>query len=118
MIAVENKILDVSSLVKNTDYGTNFSEMENAVGDHNYDEYIITPEFSKLAAEAFDARLKQGNVVAKTEFDDELKSLNQKINSNKTKHLLVENEFKSCKHVIQFILDAKVILKKVVHKII
>ena len=94
MIAVEHKILDVSSLVKNTDYGTNFSEMENAVADHNHDEYITTPEFSKLAAEAFDARLKQGNVVTKTEFDDELKSLNQKINSNKTKHLLVENEFK------------------------
>ena len=28
------------------------------------------------------------------DFDDKLKSLNQKINSNKTKHLLVENEFK------------------------
>ena len=29
-----------------------------------------------------------------TDFDDKLKSLNQKVNSNKTKHLLVENELK------------------------
>ena len=29
-----------------------------------------------------------------TVFDDKLKSLNQKVNSNKTKHLLVENELK------------------------
>ena len=33
-------------------------------------------------------------MVTKTDFDDKLKSLNQKINSNKTKHLLVENELK------------------------
>ena len=41
----------------------------------------------------FAARLKQANLVTKTDFDDKLKSLNQKINSNKTKHLLVGNEF-------------------------
>ena len=29
-----------------------------------------------------------------TDFDDKLKSLNQKVNSNKAKHLLVENELK------------------------
>ena len=29
-----------------------------------------------------------------TDFDDKLKSLNQKINSNKAKHVLVENELK------------------------
>ena len=29
-----------------------------------------------------------------TDFDNKLKSLNQKVNSNKTKHLLVENELK------------------------
>ena len=29
-----------------------------------------------------------------TDFDDKLKSLNEKINSNKAKHVLVENELK------------------------
>ena len=33
-------------------------------------------------------------VITKTDFDDKLRSLNQKINSNKTKHLLVEKELK------------------------
>ena len=34
-------------------------------------------------------------MIRKTDFDDKLKSLNQKINSNKAKHLLVENELKN-----------------------
>ena len=32
--------------------------------------------------------------MTKTDFDDKLKSLNQKITRNKTKHFLVENELK------------------------
>ena len=39
-------------------------------------------------------RLAQANLVTKTDFDDKLRSLNQKNNSNKTKHLLVQNELK------------------------
>ena len=42
----------------------------------------------------FDARLKQADLVTKTDFNTKLRSLNQKINSNKKKHLLVENELK------------------------
>ena len=38
--------------------------------------------------------MAEANLVAKTGFDDNLRSLNQKVNSNKTKHLLVENELK------------------------
>ena len=41
--------------------------------------------------------------------------LNKKINSNKTKHLLVENEFKKLQ---TFHLEVKVILEKMVFKII
>ena len=37
---------------------------------------------------------QRANLMTKTDFDDKLKHLNQKINSNKTKHLLVENELK------------------------
>ena len=43
----------------------------------------------------FAARLAQANLITKTDFDDKLKALNQKAKSNKTKHLLVENEFKN-----------------------
>ena len=38
--------------------------------------------------------LKQADWLTKTDFDGKLRNLDQKINSNKTKHLLVENEFK------------------------
>ena len=66
--------------------------MENKLTDPYHDKYITTPEFNKLPAEVFDARLAQANLVAKTNFDDKLKSLHQRINTKKTK--LVENEFK------------------------
>ena len=37
--------------------------------------------------------VKKKKFVKKPDFDDKLKDLNKKIKSNKTKHLLVENEF-------------------------
>ena len=51
---------------------------------------ILLPQ--NLTAENFSARLSRANLVTKTDFDDKLKSLNQKLNSNKTKHLLIENK--------------------------
>ena len=45
--------------------------------------YILLLQ-SLTTAENFAARLKQANLVTKTDFDDKLKGLNQKINSNKT----------------------------------
>ena len=50
--------------------------------------------FHKLAADVFNARIAQANLIAKTDFDDKLSNLNRKITSNKTKHVLVQNEFK------------------------
>ena len=70
MTAVENKIPDVSNLVKKADYNTSISEIEKKLTDHNHDKYITTPEFNKLTAETFAARLKQANLVTKTNFDD------------------------------------------------
>ena len=93
LTAVESKIPNISSLVKKTDCITKITEIEKKITDHNHDKYITT-EFHKLTAESFAARLKQANLVLKTDFDDKLKSLNQKINSYKTKHLLSENELK------------------------
>ena len=45
---------------------------------------------NKLTAENFAARLAQANLITKTDFDAKLLSLNRKITSNETKHLLVE----------------------------
>ena len=97
LTAVENKVPNISSLVKKTDYNTKVTEIENRLIDHNRGKYITTPEFNRLTAENFAARLKQANLVTKTDFDDKLKSLNQKSNPDKTEHLLVENELRKLK---------------------
>ena len=51
--------------------------------------YITTVEFHRLTAENLASRLKQAELVSR--------SLNQKINSNKRKHLVVEHELKKWK---------------------
>ena len=57
MSAVENKIPDVSSLVKKTICDTKISELEKKLTDHNHNKYITTPEFDTLATSVFNARL-------------------------------------------------------------
>ena len=106
----ENKIPNVSNLVKKTAYNTNISEIENKITDHNHDKYITTQEFNKLMSEKFASGLAQANLaskndiaalVKKTDFDDKLKNLNKEVTSNKSKHLLVENEFKKLQDKIE-----------------
>ena len=79
---------------------------------------MTTPEFNVLAADVFNSRLAQANLITKTDFDAKLSSLNRKITANKSKNLLVENKFKKLKLLIRVTLLARVILKKMVHKII
>ena len=79
-------------MVEKRDYNTNISEIEKKDINHNHDKYITTPEFNKLTTEKFKARLKQADLVTKTDFDNKLESLSKRITSNKPK--LVENELK------------------------
>ena len=81
-------------MVKKKDHDTKISDIEKKITDHDHDKYITTPEFNTMAANVFNARLAQANVITKTDFDAKLSGLNKKITSNKTKHLLVENELK------------------------
>ena len=94
LIAVENKIPNGGGLVTKTDYNTKISEIEKKIIDHNHDKYITTPEFNNIAARVFTARLAQANLVTKTDFDTKLQDISKRITSNKSKHLLVENELK------------------------
>ena len=55
---------------------------------------MTTPEFNNLAARVFPARVAQANLVTKTDFDTRLQDISKRITSNKSKHLLVENELK------------------------
>ena len=87
LTAIENEIPNFSNLVKK------INEIEKKITGHSLDKHITTPGFNKLTAKKFASRLAQANLVAKTVFDDKLKNFNKEINSNKTKHVLVENIF-------------------------
>ena len=90
---VENKIPNVSNLVKKTDYNTKISEIENKVNDHNHDKYIATPEFNTMAADVSNARLAaQTDLIRKPEFN--LKGISGRVTKNRAKYLLVENELR------------------------
>ena len=51
LTTVENKILNVSDLVKNSDYDAKISEMEK--------KYFTTSEYNKFTSNTFDAKLTQ-----------------------------------------------------------
>ena len=62
----------------------------------NRDKYITADEFNKLKKETFPERLKQANLarntgiadfVKETNFDERLININEKVTSNKTKHV-------------------------------
>ena len=84
LTAVENKIPNISNLIKKTDYSTKITETKKNLTDHNHDEYVTTPEFNSSAADVFNARLAQTNLITKTDFDAKLLNLTQ-ITTNKTK---------------------------------
>ena len=92
LTTVENKIPSISGLVKKTDYNTKITDIENKLNNHNHDIYAATSEFNTLAANFFNARLAQANLITKTDFDAKLSSLNRKITANKTKHFLHDND--------------------------
>ena len=69
-------------------------KLKKKIYDHMHDKYINTPQFNKLKAENFVAKLAQADLVTKTDIDNKLSNLNGKITTNKTKNFLVENESK------------------------
>ena len=91
LTTVENKIPDISSLVKKADYDTKVTEIENKLVDHNHDKYIDTSNFNTLATNFFNARLAQANLITNTDFDAKLSNLNRKITENKSKRLLIKD---------------------------
>ena len=122
---VENKIPNVSNLVKKTDYNTNNNEIENKITtDHDHDKYNTTQEFNKLTSEDLSARLGQANLASKSEianfikkdrFNDKLKNLNKNVTLNKTKHLLNENELNELLKKFKAI-STKGLTKKLINK--
>ena len=91
------KYLALVIWLKKTEYNNKVTDIENKLNNHNHDKYITTPEFNTLAAGVFNARLAQTNLVAKTDFDNTVSGLNNKIAENKTKNGSIENELKKLK---------------------
>ena len=81
LTTVENKIPSITGLVKKTDYNTKITDIENILNNHNHDKYVATSELNTLAANVFNARLAQANLITKTDFD-----------AKKTKHFLNDND--------------------------
>ena len=92
MTTVQNKIASISGLVEKTEYNTKITDTENKLNNHNHDKYVATSEFNTLAADVFNARLPQANLITKTDFDGKFSSLNRKITANKAKHFLNDND--------------------------
>ena len=86
---LEKRIPNVTDFAIKTDCNTKINDIENRITDHNHNKYIDTPDFNKVAANVFNARLKQANLLTKTDFDVEMSNLNRKIASNQTKYVLV-----------------------------
>ena len=58
--------------LKKTDCNTRITDIENKLNNHDHDKYINTSEFNKLAADVFNARIAQANLITKTDFDAKL----------------------------------------------
>ena len=60
-------------------HNTKVIEIEKKLTDHNHDKYITTPEFNKLAADVFNARLAQANLITKTDLILNCRILTEKL---------------------------------------
>ena len=90
---VKNKI-PIITILATTTTTTAVIAVANKIPDHN--KYIITPEFNKLTAENVTTRLAQANLASKNDIVNFVKKIDfddtSNVTSNKTKHVLVENE--------------------------
>ena len=73
-------------MVRKIDCNTKVIEIEKKLNNHNHDKYTDTQEFNKLAADVFNVRITQANLITKTDFDAKMSSLNRKITQNKADH--------------------------------
>ena len=109
---IEDKTPVITNLATNTTLNVKISEVKNEMPSitnlstataltPDHIKYITNPEIHKLTAWNLAARLAQtnftrkndiANFVKKADFDNKLKQWNNKVISNKTKDVLVENE--------------------------
>ena len=90
---VDKKIPDVIALVKETNLDVKVTEMEGKIPN-------IIGLATNSALTAVENKIPDvSSLVTKTEFDAKLKGISDRVTSNKSKHLLVENELKKLKKI-------------------
>ena len=67
LTTVEKKYVMLVIQLRKTGYNTKITVTENKLTNHNHDKYIDNQEFDKLAADVFNARLAQTNLITKTD---------------------------------------------------
>ena len=88
LTVVENKIPDVSNLVKKTDFNTKVTEIEGKIPS-------ITGLATNSELSAVENKIPDvSSLVKKTNLNAELKKNSDRITSNKSRHLQIENELK------------------------
>ena len=85
-------------MVTTTLLSTKISEVENKIPDNS--KRITGQEFNKLTVENFAARLKEVDLMNKTNFDNKLTSFKKRITSNNTKYLEIQEKLKDYKQKI------------------
>ena len=102
LTAVENKIPDVSSLVKKTNFNTKVTDIEGKILDvsslvekTDYATEIANIKNDYVTNAALNARHK--DVIQKTKFDTEVKRNNDKIASNSSEVLTYNNRLNQSK---------------------
>ena len=78
---IEDKIPDITTIATNNTLNAKINEVKNKI-----------PSITNLASDIALTVVDIANFVKKADFDNELKNLNKNLTSNKTKHVLVENE--------------------------
>ena len=108
LTAVENKTPNVSNLVKRLAITQNLVKLKRKLLIMITMNIPILQNLISLAQANLPSKRDIANFVKKTDFDDKLKTLNKKITSNKTKHLLVQNEFKKLQTFDSSLFIAKI----------
>ena len=85
-------------MITTTVLSTKISEVENKIPDNS--KRITGQEFNKLTVENFAARLKEVDLMNKTNFDNKLTSFKKRITSNNTKYLEIQEKLKDYKQKI------------------
>ena len=95
LTAVENKIPNVTSCDKKTDFNTKIAEVEGKIP--NISGFATNSSLTAVENKIPDIT----SFITKTDFDAKLKSISDRVTNNKSKDLLLDNELKKLKTLVR-----------------